>query len=83
MIAQLLDGRLPGRVNSVALWIVAFFVVLCGTFTSMIDIRPGYLTLVIMGQLAFFFAVPFLFELQGIDTQGLPAFGWIAGWLLA
>ena len=45
MIAQLLDGRLPGRVNSVALWIVAFFVVLCGTFTSMIDIRPGYLTL--------------------------------------
>jgi len=83
MTAQLLDGRLPGRVSSAALWIVAFFVVLCGTFTSMIDIRPGYLTLVIVGQLAFFAAVPFLFELQGIDTQGLPAFGWIAGWLLA
>ena len=83
MTAQLLDGRLPGRVNGVALWIIAFFVVLCGTFTSMIDIRPGLLTLVIAGQLAFFATVPFLFELQGIDTQGLPAFGWIAGWLLA
>jgi adenylate cyclase len=83
LIAQLLDGRLPGRVNRGALWIVAIFVVLCGTFTSMIDIRPGYLTLVIAGQLGFFAAVPFLFELQGIDTQGLPAFGWIAGWLLA
>jgi len=83
MIAQLLDGRLPGRVSGGALWIVAFFVVLCGTFTSMIDIRPGMLTLVIVGQLGFFAAVPFLFELQGIDTQGLPAFGWIAGWLLA
>jgi adenylate cyclase len=83
MLAQLLDGRLPGRVSGFALWIVAIFVVLAGTFTSMIDIRPGMLTLVIIGQLAFFFAVPFLFEFQGIDTQGLPAFGWIAGWLLA
>lgn len=83
MLAQLLDGRLPGRVSGAALWVVAAFVVLCGTFTSMIDIRPGILTLVIVGQLAFFAAVPFLFELKGIDTQGLPAFGWIAGWLLA
>ena len=49
----------------------------------MIDIRPGWLTLVIIGQLAFFAAVPFLFEIQGIDTQTLPAFGWLAGWLLA
>lgn len=83
LIAQLLDNRLPGRVSGYALWIIAFFVVLCGTFTSMIDIRPGMLTVVIVGQLAFFAAVPFLFELQGLDTQGLPAFGWIAGWLLA
>lgn len=83
MLAQLLDGRLPGRVHGSALWVVAAFVVLAGTFTSMIDIRPGYLTLVIIGQLAFFAAVPFLFEVQGIDTQTLPAFGWIAGWLLA
>jgi adenylate cyclase len=83
MTAQLLDNRLPGRVSGYALWIVAVFVVLCGTFTSMIDIRPGMLTLVIVGQLAFFAAVPFLFEMQGLDTQGMPAFGWIAGWLLA
>ena len=83
MLAQLLDKRLPGRVDGYALWIVAIFVVLAGTFTSMIDIRPGILTLVIIGQLAFFATVPFLFALQGIDTQGLPAFGWIAGWLLA
>ena len=83
MLTQLLDNRLPGRVSNLPLWIVAAFVVLCGTFTSMIDIRPGWLTVVIIGQLAFFAAIPFLFELQAIDTQGLPAFGWIAGWLLA
>jgi adenylate cyclase len=83
MLTQLLDGRLPGRVNTFALWIVAVFVVLAGSFTSMIDTRPGVLTLLIVGQLGFFSAVPILFEWQGIDTQGLPAFGWIAGWLLA
>lgn len=83
MLAQLLDGRLPGRVSGAALWVVAAFVVLAGAFTSMIDIRPGWLTVVIIGQLAFFAAVPFLFEVQGIDTQSLPAFGWLAGWLLA
>jgi len=83
MLSQLLDGRLPGRVNDFALWIVAVFVVLAGAFTSMIDTRPGVLTLLIVGQLGFFSAVPVLFEWQGIDTQGLPAFGWIAGWLLA
>jgi len=83
MLTQLLDGRLPGRVNGAALWVIAVFVVLAGTFTSMIDIRPGMLTLVVIGQMAFFGSIPFLFEWQGMDTQGLPAFGWIAGWLLA
>jgi adenylate cyclase len=79
MLTQLLDGRLPGRINGFALWIVAAFVVLAGTFTSMIDTRPWVLTLLIVGQLAFFSAVPVLFEWQGIDTQGLPAAGSPAG----
>ena len=54
MLTQLLDGRLPGRVSGFALWVVAAFVVLAGTFTSMIDVRPWVLTLQIIGQLAFF-----------------------------
>ncbi len=83
MLAQALDRRLPGRINSPALWVLAIFVVLAGTFTSMIDVRPGALSLLIVGQLLFFGAAPFVFEWRGIDTQGLPAFGWIAGWLLA
>ena len=34
-------------------------------------------------QIAFYALTPFLFEALGMDTYGLPAFGWIAGWLLA
>jgi adenylate cyclase len=83
MLAQALDRRMPGRINGTALWILAIFVVLAGAFTSMIDVRPGMLSVLIVAQLLFFSAAPFLFEWRGIDTQGLPAFGWIAGWLLA
>jgi adenylate cyclase len=83
MLAQALDRRMPGRINGAALWILAIFVVLAGAFTSMIDVRPGMLSVLIVAQLLFFSAAPFLFEWRGIDTQGLPAFGWIAGWLLA
>ena len=83
MLAQILDNRMPGKIANSALWVIAVFVVLAGAFTSMVEVRPWVLSLQIVGQLAFFSAVPFFFEWQGIDTQGLPAFGWIAGWLLA
>ena len=83
LLAQILDGRMPGKIANPALWVIAVFVVLAGAFTSMVEVRPWVLTLQIIGQLMFFSAVPFFFEWQGVDTQGLPAFGWIAGWLLA
>ncbi len=83
MLAQALDRRMPAKINGTALWLLAVFVVLAGAFTSMVDVRPGILSLLIVGQMLFFSAAPFFFEWRGIDTQGLPAFGWIAGWLLA
>ena len=83
MLTQVLDGRLPERVGDFGLWTLALFVVLAGAFTSMVDVRPVTLSALIVGQLLFFGGAPFLFELRGIDTQGMPAFGWLAGWLLA
>ncbi|MEO7814507.1 MAG: adenylate/guanylate cyclase domain-containing protein, partial [Sphingomicrobium sp.] len=83
ILTQSLDGRFKGKVGDKALWVLAVFVVLAGTFTSMVDVRPLIVSLLILGQFAFFSAAPFFFQWRGIDTQGLPAFGWIAGWLLA
>jgi len=83
ILTQTLDKRFKGKVGNTALWLLAIFVVLAGAFTSMVDVRPGMLSVLIAGQLIFFGAAPFLFEWRGIDTQGLPAFGWVAGWLLA
>ena len=83
MLAQVLDGRLPGRIGSTALWALAILVVLSGAFTAMLDVRPWVLGLAVLGQFAFYGVAPFWFETSNIDTQGLPAFGWLAGWMLA
>ncbi len=83
MLAQALDRQLPGQVGPVGLWTLAILVVLCGAFTAMLDVRPWVVALAVLGQLAFFVAAPFSFEWNGIDTYGLPAFGWLGGWALA
>jgi adenylate cyclase len=83
MAAQLLDRRLPMPAGSVSLWALAVLVVLCGAFTAMLDVRPWVVALAVLGQLVFFAGAPFIFEWRGIDTYGLPAFGWLGGWTLA
>ena len=83
MLAQLLDRRLPNPVGPVSLWVLAILVVLCGAFTAMLDVRPWVVALAVLGQLIFFVGAPFVFEWRGIDTYGLPAFGWLGGWTLA
>ena len=83
MTAQLLDRDFPGRAGTVSLWALAVLVVLCGAFTAMLDVRPWVVALAVVGQLAFFGFAPFYYEWHGIDTYGLPAFGWLGGWGLA
>ena len=83
MLAQLLDRRLPMPAGSPSLWVLAVLVVLCGAFTAMLDVRPWVVALAVLGQLVFFAGAPFVFEWRGIDTYGLPAFGWLGGWTLA
>lgn len=83
MAAQLLDLRLPRAAGPASLWALAVLVVLCGAFTAMLDVRPWILGFVIIGQLLFFAGSPFVFEWTGLDTYGLPAFGWLGGWALA
>lgn len=83
MTAQLLDLRLPRPAGPVSMWALAILVVLCGAFTAMLDVRPWVLALVVLGQAIFFASSPFVFEWTGLDTYGLPAFGWLGGWALA
>ena len=83
MVAQLLDRRLPQPAGPIPLWTLAILVVMGGVFTAMLDVRPWVVALAVIGQFALFGLAPFFLERNGVDTYGLPAFGWLGGWALA
>ncbi|HEX8215588.1 MAG TPA: adenylate/guanylate cyclase domain-containing protein [Allosphingosinicella sp.] len=83
LLAQILDGKMPRPVPGSALWVVALAVIAAGGLTSLLDVRGWKLAVILVGQLAFFVALPFLLQANNVDTIGLPAAGWGLGWLFA
>lgn len=82
MLAQQLDNAWFKPLPSAILWIFALLVVVAGGLTSLIDLRARWVALVFLGQMAFFIALPFWLQGNGVDTTTLPAFGWALGWIL-
>ena len=83
MLAQQLDGKMPLPMPVPMMWIAALLVALAGAATAISNSRPLALTLLIGAQLALIMGLPFWLQSHNMDTQGLPAFGWGAGWLMA
>ena len=83
LLAQLLDGRMPGEIPSWALWVAALGVVVAGGLTSLLELRSWKLGVVLLAQVVFFVKLPFYLQTINVDTQSLPAFGWGLGWALA
>ncbi|WP_447764565.1 CHASE2 domain-containing protein [Sphingopyxis panaciterrae] len=83
MLAQQLDSAWSTPLASPALWALAIIIVLAGGLTSLIDLRPRWIAIAFLAQMAFFIVVPFWLQGLGVDTTTLPAFGWALGWLLS
>jgi adenylate cyclase len=83
MLAQRLDGRMRPPVPPFALWGAALAVVLAGALSSLVHLRGWKLALLLAAQLALIAALPFRLQQWGMDSYGLPAFGWGLGWALA
>jgi adenylate cyclase len=83
MLAQQLDGRIRPVFPPVALWAIAIAVALAGGLSSLLDSRGWRFGLLLAVQLLVFAALPFLLQQWGMDTYGLPAFGWGLGWAVA
>ncbi|WP_373486840.1 CHASE2 domain-containing protein [Blastomonas sp.] len=83
MMSQLLDNDQPFAFPSWALWGIALSVVLAGALTAISNARAWIMGLLLTMQIAFFIVVPFLMQRGGLDTLGVPSFGWATGWLLA
>lgn len=83
MLAQRLDGRMRPPLPPLALWLSAVGMAIAGGVSSLLEWRGWRLGLVLAAQLAIVAASPFLLQGWGLDTYGVPAFGWGLGWAVA
>jgi len=83
LLAQMLDGVMPRKIPDWGLWLIALGVVTLGALTATADMSFWRLSLVLLVQLAAVVTVPFLWQFKGVDTIGLPVFGWLIGWIFA
>jgi adenylate cyclase len=83
MLAQMLDRFMFKAIPGWGLWLIAIGVVLLGALTAMSHLNVWKLSLLLLVQLGAVVAVPFVWQFNGVDTQGLPVFGWLIGWIFA
>ncbi|MET0371653.1 MAG: adenylate/guanylate cyclase domain-containing protein [Sphingobium sp.] len=83
MLAQRLDGAFPPRVSAPMLWFMALLVVLAASATGSREFSIWVGGPLLVGQLTLLGGIPFALQWAGMDTQGLPAFGWIVAWIVA
>jgi adenylate cyclase len=83
LLAQLLDGWTYRTLPSWPLWPVAILFVAAGVLTSILNLRPWAVALIVLGMLAAALVGPWWLQSRAIDTQDMPVFGWLGGWALA
>lgn len=83
MLAQRLDGARPAALSPLLLAALAVTVVLAGLAVGGSDVAGWRLALLLGAILGVIVLVPVALQAAGVDTQGLPAFGWLVGWTLA
>jgi len=82
IIAQMLDGRVLKPMPEWVLWAMAVLVVLIAVLTALLEWPARRLALFGVAQLVFFQGLPVLLQVRNVDTHGLPAVGWLIGWIL-
>ncbi|WP_022683895.1 adenylate/guanylate cyclase domain-containing protein [Sphingobium bisphenolivorans] len=83
MLAQLLDGAKLRAVPAGWAWGGALLLVLAAALTSLAELCWYWLLPALAGQGVAIIGLPLWLQARGWDTKGLPAVGWILGWILA
>ena len=83
LLAQMLDNVMPKKIPNWGLWLIALSVIFLGALTAVSNMKIWKLGLLLLLQAGAIVAVPFIWQFHGIDTQGLPVFGWLIGWVFA
>ena len=83
MIAQMLDGKSLPRPLPITLWAFAALFVLMAVLTGLLEWGSWRIYVLLAVQFAVMLCVPMALQYRGVDTYGLPAVGWVLGWILA
>jgi adenylate cyclase len=83
IIAQMLDGRRLAPIPVSVIWAMAVLVVLTAVLTALLEWRARRLAPVLAVLLVTFVGIPPALQFANVDTYGLPAFGWLIGWIMA
>ena len=82
IIAQMLDDRVLAPIPGWVLWAMAILVVVIAVLTALLEWPARRLALFGIVQLVIFQGLPVLLQVRNVDTYGLPAVGWLIGWIL-
>ena len=83
MIAQMLDGNAMTQISSAVKWVLAILVVMTAVLIALLEWPARRLVPMMLVLVALFIGVPIYLHVQDVDTYGLPAVGWLVGWVLA
>ncbi|WP_296717500.1 adenylate/guanylate cyclase domain-containing protein [Erythrobacter sp.] len=83
IIAQMLDNRVLAPIPSWVLWVMAALVVLSAALTALLEWPARRLAPFLIVLILVFIGIPALLQLRNVDTYGLPAVGWLVGWIIA
>ncbi len=83
MIAQMLDRKALPAISSPVLWLLALLVVASAILTALLEWPSRRLVPLLLVLLTAFVGIPILLQARGVDTFGLPAVGWLVGWIIA
>ena len=82
MLHQMLDGAALSRPTSLGRWTRTYLIVLMAVLTALLEWGTWRVYVLIALQFLVILGIPFFFQFTGVDTLGVPAFGWIVAWLL-
>ncbi len=83
MLAQMLDGAALPAPLPASLWILAILVVALAVLTGLLEWGNWRIYLLLLVQFVMMLGVPFAMQARGVDTYGVPAAGWLIGWVVA
>lgn len=83
IIAQMLDDRYLTPIPVWMLWAMAVLVVVSAALTALLEWPARRIAPFVVVLLVAFIGIPVALQLANIDTYGLPAAGWLLGWIIA